>query len=62
MKLSLILNRLGYKSTEVKVTEKMMPKQKWVPSEKDPQNGQWVTDEDKPSRPVPQLIITLAKT
>jgi len=59
MKVSLILERLGYTRTDVKVTEKMMPKQKWVPSGKDPNDGEWVTDTERPARPVPQLIITM---
>jgi hypothetical protein len=61
MKVSFILERLGYRHTEVRIMEKMMPKQKWVPSSKDSQDGEWVTDTERPARPVPQLIITLTK-
>jgi hypothetical protein len=62
MKVSFILERFGYARTEVKITEKMMPKQKWVPSSKDSQEGEWITDAERPARPVPQLIITMMAT
>jgi hypothetical protein len=59
MKVSLILERFGYARTEVKIVQKIMPAQKWVPDSKDPQDGQWVDDTERPPRPVPQLVITM---
>jgi hypothetical protein len=61
MKVSFILERLGFVRTAVDIAQKTMPAQKWVPDAKDPQDGQWVDDSSKSPRPVPQLIITMTR-
>jgi hypothetical protein len=61
MKVSFILERLGFVRTAVDIAQKTMPAQKWVPDAKDPQDGQWVDDASKSPRPVPQLIITMTR-
>jgi hypothetical protein len=61
MKVSFILGRLGFSRTQVEIAEQMMPAQKWVPSAKDSQDGEYVDDPSRDKRPVPQITITMTK-
>jgi hypothetical protein len=63
MRLSFMLEKLGYKRSSVDIKEKMMAPQRWVPDPDDPEKkrGKWVDEPNRDLRPVAQLLIRLEK-